>query len=106
MKKVIFMICAFMMFAFSTSFAYYADTTSAVNLGMVKSYSRSAINVVDDDGNIYTFIYDNRPGSDLGFWKLQDEENWHQWEFGPQQKSHMEDLASCGFYALKDLGKL
>ena len=28
--------------------AYHADMTSAVNLGMVKSYSRSAINVIDE----------------------------------------------------------
>ena len=32
--------------------AYHADMTSAVNLGMVKSYSRSAINVIDDDGAV------------------------------------------------------
>lgn len=47
--------------------AYHADLTSAVNLGMVKSYSRSAINVIDDDGSVYTFLYDNRPDSDWGF---------------------------------------
>lgn len=83
-----------------------SDLTSAVNLGMVKSYSRSAINVIDDDGAVYTFVYDNRPDSDWGFWKQEDDDHWHQWAFGVQQPSHMEVLASCGFYALKDLGKL
>ena len=61
---------------------------------------------IDDDGTAYTFVYDNRPHSDLGFWKLESEDQWHQWEFGLQQQSHMEQLASCGFYALKTLGKL
>lgn len=55
----------------NTVFAFYADESSAVNLGMVQSYSRSAINVIDDDGTAYTFVYDNRPHSDLGFWKLE-----------------------------------
>ncbi len=90
----------------NTVFAFYADESSAVNFGMVQSYSRSAINVIDDDGTAYTFVYDNRPHSDLGFWKLESEDQWHQWEFGLQQQSHMEQLASCGFYALKTLGKL
>jgi hypothetical protein len=39
----------------NTVFAFYADESSAVNLGMVQSYSRSAINVIDDDGTAYTF---------------------------------------------------
>ena len=86
--------------------AYHADMTSAVNLGMVKSYSRSAINVIDDDGAVYTFVYDNRPDSDWGCWKQEDDDHWHQWAFGVQQPSHLEELASCGFYALKELGKL
>lgn len=34
----------------NTVFAFYADESSAVNLGMVQSYSRSAINVIDDSG--------------------------------------------------------
>ena len=75
----------------NTVFSFYADESSAVN---------------DDDGTAYTFVYDNRPHSDLGFWKLESEDQWHQWEFGLQQQSHMEQLASCGFYALKTLGKL
>ena len=69
----------------NTVFAFYADESSAVNLGMVQSYSRSAINVIDDDGTAYTFVYDNRPHSDLGFWKLESEDQWHQWEFGLQR---------------------
>lgn len=30
--------------------SFYAAESSAVNLGMVQSYSRSAINVIDDSG--------------------------------------------------------
>lgn len=55
----------------NTVFSFYADESSAVNLGMVQSYSRSAINVIDDDGTAYTFVYDNRPHSDLGFGNLK-----------------------------------
>ena len=62
-------------------------------LGWFNLISRSAINVIDDDGTAYTFVYDNRSHSDLGFWKLESEDQWHQWEFGLQQQSHMEQLA-------------
>ena len=108
MIKNIFRACVFSaaLLIGSMASAYHADLTSAVNLGMVKSYSRSAINVIDDDGAVYTFVYDNRPDSDWGFWKQEDDDHWHQWAFGVQQPSHMEVLASCGFYVLKDLGKL
>lgn len=88
------------------SYAYSTDMTSAVHLGWVQNYSRSAINVIDDDGTVYTFIYDCRPRSDLNYWKLQNETDWHDWTFGPGTRSHMETLANCGFQALKELGKL
>ena len=86
--------------------AYHADMTSAVNLGMVKSYSRSAINVIDETVPFIPSSMTIGPTRIGAFGSRKTTIIGHQWAFGVQQPSHLEELASCGFYALKELGKL
>lgn len=83
--------------------AYYADTSSAVYYGSdYDGYRYSAINVVDDDGTVYTFQYKSKPRTDDTGYRVAGETRWHGWPMGKSVVfSHIEDLAFAGWKALQ-----
>lgn len=84
--------------------AYYADTSSAVYYGSdYKGDRYYAINVVDDDGTVYTFQY--RGNRSEPSYRIAGESEWHYWPMGKGMVySHIEKLASAGFFSLKENG--
>lgn len=79
--------------------AYYADSTSAVYQGMDSSGRYLvAINVVDDDGTVYTFHYKTRPRSGDNSYRVEGDSTWYGME--PKGKniepSHLDMLAWAG----------
>lgn len=84
------------------SYAYYADSSSAVYLGSDSNSNRYyAINVVDDDGTVYTFQYRFRGYEEI-YYRVDGESTWHDWPMGIGiQYSHIEKLSLAGFQELK-----
>ena len=89
----------------NTVFAFYADEALLLILGWFNLIAvRQSTLLMMTARRILLFMTIGSFG--LRFGIIESEDQWHQWEFGLQQQSHMEQLASCGFYALKTLGKL
>lgn len=84
-----------------TSYAYYADTSSVVYQGTNNGMRYGAVNVVDDDGTVYTFYFKYKPYSDISFYRVAGDSTWHDWPTGKHVVySHVESLAFAGIKAL------
>ena len=81
--------------------AAYADSTSYVYQWRVSRYDYMAINVVDDDGTVYTFEYKALSGSDDISFRIYGESQWRGWpEPGPGATyTHLQRIASVGWHA-------
>lgn len=87
--------------------AYYADTTSAVYQGMGTTGHRyAAVNVVDDDGTVYTVYYRYYPSTDNIAYRFEGDLEWKYWPQGLRVVySHMETLANAGVQAAVSAGR-
>lgn len=81
--------------------AYYADNSSAVYQGSdQRGYRYSAVNVVDDDGTVYTVYYRFRPRTDDIAYRFEGDPSWSYWQQGLRVVyTHMEELATAGRHA-------
>lgn len=84
----------------TTAEAYYADKSSGVYEGTENGYKFYAMNVIDDDGTVYTFIYRMSLHSDDIAFRVDGDDTWHYFHFGPPRNTHFEDLALAGYHAL------
>ena len=108
--RKVFLACAFGVgialgassFLPSVAEAYYADTTSAVSKGSDGTWRYAAINVVDDDRTVYT-IYYRASGYETINYRFSGD-TWRDWPENGKYAvpfTHMQELAWCGFEAVK-----
>lgn len=96
----------------SCAYAAYADETSYVDQGTcpdIPSTNHSqhtpyhaAINVVDDDGTVFTFEY-HIPWAAEAFYRIYGQSEWHEWPEPGSATTHLDDLAAIGFQAVRQL---
>lgn len=90
------------------TYAYYADTSSVVYQGMDRQGMKNgAINVVDDDGTVYTFYYKYKPSTDYAMYRVAGESTWRgflNFGKGPHAPAppHIQNLALVGLKALSN----
>lgn len=82
----------------TTSYAHVVDSSSVVFQGVNnRGICYAAVNVVDDDGTVYTFYYQYKPGTDYSYYRISGDSTWHEWPLGIGVKyTHIELLAMDG----------
>lgn len=89
------------------AYAYYADASSFVSQGTdTRGLKYCAVNVVDDDGTVYTFYYRYKPKTDAIWYRVAGESQWRtflEWGIKPHAPyPHLQILATAGLEVIKN----